>query len=121
MPCCWSRPGVSMHWPLPRALVSDEAHNLEDACTSSLTDEVSYFGLRALFNRLHVPNNRTGLLLRLRRNLSHDARVQATARHLLIPHCLCCAMATPIWGVTSRPTLSAVVWPCIPAMVQVCG
>ena len=70
-------------WPLPRALVVDEAHNLEDACTSSLTEEVSYTTLRALFNRLHLPSAGTGLLLRLRRNLPGDGRVQATIRDLL--------------------------------------
>ena len=44
---------------------------------------MSYVALRALFGRLHDPNTRTGLLLRLRRNLPGDARVQATARELL--------------------------------------
>lgn len=70
-------------WPLPRALVVDEAHNLEDACTSSLTQEVSYSTLRALVDRLHDPAARTGLLLRLRRNLPADVQVQAISRELL--------------------------------------
>ena len=70
-------------WPLPRALVADEAHNLEDACTSSLTEEVSYHSLRTLLNRLHDPASRTGLLLRLRRNLPGETRVQAILRELL--------------------------------------
>jgi ATP-dependent DNA helicase DinG len=76
-------PWGDLGWPLPRALVADEAHNLEDACTSSLTAEVSYSTVRTLLNRLFNPAAGSGLLLRLRRNLPGDSRVQTAVRELL--------------------------------------
>ena len=73
-------------WPLPDFLIADEAHNLEDACTNALTEEVSWSTLHAFANRLHNPRARRGLLLRLRRNLPGVASVQKVVRELLDIH-----------------------------------
>jgi len=76
-------------WPLPDFLIADEAHNLEDACTTALTEEVSWSTIHALANRLHAPRSQRGLLLRLRRNLPDVPQVQKVVRELLdinLPH-----------------------------------
>lgn len=73
-------------WPLPDFLIADEAHNLEDACTSSLTEEVSWSTLHGFADRLHDPRAGTGLLLRLRRNFPRAALVQKHVRELLDIH-----------------------------------
>ena len=74
-------------WPLPDFLIADEGHNLEDACTSALTEEVSESTIRALANRLHAARARRGLLLRLRRNLPPGVRqAQKAVRELLDIH-----------------------------------
>ena len=73
-------------WPQPDFLIADEAHNLEDACTAALTEEVSWSTVHALANRLHDPRARRGLLLRLRRNLPGEASIQKLVRELLDMH-----------------------------------
>jgi ATP-dependent DNA helicase RecQ len=76
-------------WPMPDFLIADEAHNLEDACTTALTEEVSWSTIHALANRLHDRRGRRGLLLRLRRNLPGVPHVQKVVRELLdinLPH-----------------------------------
>ena len=83
MLCCSLLRGGSTAGPCLEPLVADEGHNLEDACTSSLTQAISYTTLRAFLNRLHDGAGRTGLLLRLRRNLPGEVRVQAMVREFL--------------------------------------
>lgn len=73
-------------WPQPDFLIADEAHNLEDACTAALTEEVSWSTIHALAKRLHDPRARRGLLLRLRRNLPGEPQVQKVVRELLDTH-----------------------------------
>ena len=68
-------------WPVPRALVADEGHNLEDACTSSLTHAMS--GSCVHSSTGCMMGRASGLLLRLRRNLPGEMRVQAIVREFL--------------------------------------
>ncbi|MFW6116611.1 MAG: RecQ family ATP-dependent DNA helicase, partial [bacterium] len=73
-------------WPLPDLLIADEAQNLEDSCTTALTEEVSWSTIYALANRLHSPRSRRGLLVRLRRNVPRAPRVQKAVPELLDIH-----------------------------------
>jgi ATP-dependent DNA helicase RecQ len=73
-------------WPLSDFLIADEGHNLEDACTTALTEEVSWSTIHGLANRLQDPRAGRGLLLRLRRNLPGVAQVQKIVRELLDIH-----------------------------------
>jgi len=73
-------------WPLSDFLIADEGHNLEDACTTALTEEVSWSTIHGLANRLQDPQAGRGLLLRLRRNLPGVAQVQKVVRELLDIH-----------------------------------
>ncbi len=74
------------NWPQADFLIADEAHNLEDACTTALTAEVSWSTLHELAHRLHDPRAGRGLLLRLRRNLPDVASVRKRAREILEIH-----------------------------------
>lgn len=73
-------------WPQLGFLIADEAHNLEDACTRALSQEVSYSTLHSFVDRLHSVSGGRGLLLRLRKNVPDSRAVQKVVRELLDSH-----------------------------------
>ena len=59
----------------PLNLVVDEAHNLEDAATSTWTQTASQAEIEGLLGRLLSPDGKRGILVRARRELGEDRKL----------------------------------------------